>query len=177
MSALHSASDAKSSSRRTLASGSSRKTCSSTDERDKTIDQKAQKKTARRKKKKEQNQTDKRTNNNKVQENRHFLKTDKTHEAIKQTSKAKKQKTNTSSTNKRILPVNSNVPHVRQTDQIDHDLYQLHHTSDRSDRSRSISTTDPNLHLRDVEQDLYSTDLTQETCTRLCRSYGSHPAT
>ena len=35
----------------------------------------------------------------------------------------------------------------------------------------------PNMPLRDVVQDLYSTDPTQEACPRSCRLYGSHPAT
>ena len=59
--------------------------------------------------------------------------------------------------------------------------YRVHlfQTTDRSDRSRSRSSTavDPILPLWDVVRDMYSsTGPTLETRPRSCRSYGSHAA-
>ena len=71
-----------------------------------------------------------------------------------------------------LLPGLSHQPHTdnRPLHQGPHG--ELFCTSDRSDRSQSRSSTDhlyPNLPLSYVVQDLYSTDLTQETCPRSCR--------
>ena len=58
------------------------------------------------------------------------------------------------------------------------DIQAKLHTSDRSDRSPSRSSTtytDPNLSLRHVVEDLCSTDPTQEACPRSCRFYGWVP--
>ena len=41
----------------------------------------------------------------------------------------------------------------------------------------AVDHLDSNLPLSYVEQDLYSTDPTQDTRARPCRSYGSHPET
>ena len=52
-------------------------------------------------------------------------------------------------------------PVARRTDPI---VYGLDHLN-------------PNLPFSDALQDLYSADLTQESCHRSCRLFGSHPAT
>ena len=68
------------------------------------------------------------------------------------------------------VPAYSNVSRtVGQIDQIDQ-IYQI-------DQIDQIDQIGHDLPLRDVVQDLYSTDPTQEICARSCRLYGSHAAT